>query len=463
MRARPRVVDGYALALAALLLAMGGLGDRYGRRRVYLAGLTCSRWPRWPAAWPGAPAAWSRPGPCRGWAGPPCTPPPWPCSARPTGAATGVIAFGVWGAVSGAAAAACLILGGLLTESLSWRWIFFVNLPVSVAALLATGRFITADGPAGRARLDVPGLIAFTAGASAVTFGLIRTATAGWTGTQSAGALALGLAAFAVFAVIERRAAAPLLDLALLRRPAFAGVLASALLLSAAAFAWLPYTSLWLQSVLGLSPIRAGLDGSAPLPLASFTVSVLAGRYLHAASPRWVVGGGLALIGAGALVQAAVLGPRSGPLVLIAGLVISGIGVGLATPTVVSNAMAAVPPARGGMAAGSVNTARQLGLTFGVAVLGSAFSARVERLLAAAGAHGAGLAAAVSGGQGQVALGQAPAAHRAELERAVQVAAAGGLRAALLLAGLLGLAAAVIAAVTLRRPSPAGTGPAELG
>jgi predicted MFS family arabinose efflux permease len=87
----------------------------------------------------------------------------------------------------------------------------------------------------------------------------------------------------------------------LLRRPAFSGILVAALLLNAAAFAYLPYTSLWLQTVLGLSPIRAGLAGSAPLALAAFVVSMLIGRYLHRAGPRWIIGGGMLLVGGGAL------------------------------------------------------------------------------------------------------------------------------------------------------------------
>jgi MFS family permease len=341
------------------------------------------------------------------------------------------VAFGVWGAVSGAAAAAGPILGGLLTQSLSWRWIFFVNLPVSVAAIAATWRAIAADRPGARPRLDVAGLVTFTAGAGAVTYGLIRTSAAGWTSWPTAVALGLGAVAFVLFAVAERRAAAPLLDLGLLRRPAVAGVMAAALLLSAAAFAYLPYSSLWLQSVLRLGPVRAGLLGSLPLSLASFTVSVLVGRFLHAANPRWIVGGGLGLIGAGALIQAAMIGSGSDQLALIPGLLVAGTGVGLATPTLVSNAMAAVPQRSGGMAAGAVNTARQLGFTFGVALLGSVFAAQVARRL----------------GQAQTVLGHGAGPG-------VQAATAGGLGVSFLIAGLLGLAGAVIAAVTMRRPVP---------
>jgi EmrB/QacA subfamily drug resistance transporter len=450
------VVDIYALILAALLLAMGALGDLYGRRRLYLGGLALFALASLGSG-----------------------------LARTTGeliAARGVqgiggaamfattiallnaayqgrdrgTAFGIWGAVSGAAAAAGPILGGLLTQSLSWRWIFFVNLPVSVVAIVMSRRALAPDRPAAGRQLDLPGLIAFTIAAAATTYGLIRAAADGWSNGATIGLLAAGLAAFAAFAVVEHRSSAPLLDLSLLRRPAFAGVMIAALLLNAAAFAYLPYTSLWLQTVLRLSPIRAGLVGSAPMSLAAFVVSALIGRFLHASNPRWIIGGGLALVGAGALLQAT-LSAQSGQLALLPGLIVAGVGVGLATPTLVSSAMGAVPQRSGGMAAGAVNTARQLGFTFGVAVLGSACTARVTHLLDAGGARPA-TAPAISGGQAQAVLARVPAAQRGQLDQLIHAASAGGLNAALLIAGAVGLAGAVIAISTMRRPASAAAG-----
>ena len=161
--------------------------------------------------------------------------------------------------------------------------------------------------------------------------------------------------------------------------------------MNAAAFAYLPYTSLWLQTVVGLGPIRAGLAGTAPLSLAAFVLSALIGRWLHAANPRWLVGGGMLLIGTGALLQSR-LSAQSGGMALLPGLIVAGAGVGLATAALVSHAMAAVPQRSGGMAAGAVNTARQPGFTFGVAVLGSVFAGRLASHLAAAGHRSGALA-----------------------------------------------------------------------
>jgi MFS family permease len=403
------VVDGYALALAALLLMAGAVADRYGRRAVYLAGL---------ATFAAASAA----------CGLAASAPLLVAARIVQGAAAAAmyattiallnsaytgrdrgVAYGVWGAVSGAAAAAGPLLGGILTQGLSWRWIFFVNLPVCAAAIAATLRAFTGGRPA---HLAGPGQM------------------------RGHGPL-------------------PRLDLALLRRPAFAAALATALLMNAAAFACLPYTSLWLQTVVGLGPIRAGLAGTAPLSLAAFVHSALIGRWLHAANPRWLVGGGMLLIGTGALLQSR-LYAQSGGMALLPGLIVAGAGVGLATAALVSHAMAAVPQRSGGMAGGAVNTARQLGFTFGVAVVGSVFAGRLASHLAAAGHRSGALAQAVAGGQTRAVLAHTPAAGRASVEAAVRAASAYGLHIGLLVAGGLGLVGGIVALAALKRHPAAG-------
>jgi EmrB/QacA subfamily drug resistance transporter len=455
------VVDIYALTLAALVMGMGAVADLRGRRLVYVTGLVVFAAASCASGLAGSTAVLIAARGAQGAGGAAMyatTIALLNSSYRGRDRGT---AFGIWGAVSGAAAAAGPILGGLLTESASWRWIFFVNLPVCAAAIIMSLRAIPAGRPAAAAgpgaprpagRLDVPGLVTFTLGAAAVTYGLIRAASDGWGGRLVIGMLAGGMGAFWAFILIERRASAPLLDLALLRRPAFSGILAGALLLNAAAFAYLVYSSLWLQTALGLSPIRAGLEGSAPLSLAAFAVSALVGRFLHASRPRLIIGGGLLLVGAGAFLQAR-LGAQSGAAALLPGLIVAGAGVGLATPVLVSNAMSAVPQRSGGMAAGAVNTARQLGVTFGVAIIGSVFSARLASQL---GPGRAQLAAAVSGGQARAVLAHTPAAQRAGLDLLIRAASASGLDAALQLAGVLGVAGGIIAIVLLRRPRAPG-------
>ena len=308
-------------------------------------------------------------------------------------------AFGVWGAVAGGSAAVGPVLGGLLTEALS---------AVAHGPAGQRGQPLDPAQPGARSPLPQPGPTGGRAAlrrcAAATTFGLVRASSVGWAAAQTVGLIAAGLAAFVVFVLIESRARQPLLQVSLLRRPAFAAVMIAALLLNAAAFAYLAYSSLWLQTVLGLSPVQAGLAGAAPMSLSAFVVSVAIGRFLHASNPRWIIGGGMALVGAGALLQAG-LGAGSAWTHLVPGLIVAGIGVGLATPTLVSSAMSAVPVRSGGMAAGAVNTMRQLGYAFGIAVLGSVFSARVAHVVVAPG-RPSGRGPGHLGGPGPAAAGQ---------------------------------------------------------
>ena len=446
------VIDSYAVALAALLMGLGSLADLHGRRRVYLAGLAvfaAASLASGLAASPGLLIA------ARGVQG---------VGGAAMFATTIALlnvsyqgrdrgtAFGVWGAVAGASAAVGPVLGGLLTESLSWRWIFFVNLPVSAVAIALTLAVFGADRSQAAGRFDLAGVLAFTAGAAATTFGLVRASSVGWAAGETIGLIAAGLAAFVVFVLIERRARQPLLQVSLLRRPAFAAIMVAALLLNAAAFAYLAYSSLWLQTVLGLSPVEAGLAGAAPLSLSAFVVSAAIGRFLHTSNPRWIIGGGMALVGAGALLQAG-LDAGSAWTHLVPGLIVAGIGVGLATPTLVSSAMSAVPVHSGGMAAGAVNTMRQLGYAFGIAVLGSVFAARAGHVVAQQGGRPA-VAQAISGGQAQRLLAGLLPGQRDALDQVVHAASAAGLNAAFLLAGALGLAGSVIVLAAMRgRPS----------
>ncbi|MFE1320083.1 MFS transporter [Kitasatospora phosalacinea] len=366
------VVDVYALTLAALLMAFGSLGDRLGHRRLYLAGLAvfglaslaCALAPD-AGTLIAARAAQGLGGAAM------MTSTTALLNAAYQGRDRGT-AFGVWGAVNGAAAAAGPVLGGLLTQQFGWRSIFLVNLPVAALAgwltvrRLAPGRTAAAAG-----RFDLPGAASFTLFAAALTYGLIESGERGWNDPLVLGALAGAALALAAFTTVELRTAHPLLDLRLLRNPAFTGLAAAGLLLTAAAFAQLTYTGLWLQQVLDLGPLNAGL-AVCPLAAAAFVTAPLGTRLLRGAPPRLPVALGLALIGGGTLLLTLV-SPGSGWTALLPGLLATGTGVGLATPPMMSTVLAAVPRARAGMASGAFNTARQLGLALGIAVLGTVF------------------------------------------------------------------------------------------
>jgi EmrB/QacA subfamily drug resistance transporter len=445
------VIDIYALALAALLLGIGAYSDRVGRRPVYIVGLIVFALSSLACGLAlsttvliisrgiqgiGAAAMFATTIAL--------------LSSSYQGRDRG-IAFGVWGAINGAAAAAGPILGGLLTEGLSWRWIFFVNLPISVAAIVLAVRALSPDEPRREGRVDLPGMIAFTAAAGAVTYGLTRASDAGWGSAQTIGLLVAGAIGLVAFIAIQARSPRPLLNLTLLRRPAFSAVLVAAFLLSLSAFAYITYISLWLQSVKGMSPIGAGA-AFLPLSLASLTVSLTVGRFLHTpTAQRWALSGGLTLIGAGALL-AAHLGPGSDWSSLLIGLLINGIGVGLVTPTLASAALGAVPQQLGGMASGALNTMRQLGYALGIAGLGVILQNRIGDSLAGAPGiqHPGAVAKAVAGGQSRIVLAAAPPSARDALHHVIAGAFASGLNATLVIAGVAGLVGAVIVVVALR-------------
>jgi len=199
-----------------------------------------------------------------------------------------------------------------------------------------------------------------------------------------------------------------------------------------------------------MSPIGAGL-ALVPLSVAALISALLVGRVLHASSPRLLISGGLSLIGAGALVQAH-LDAGSTPAGLILGLVIAGVGVGLATPTLASAALAAVPVHRGGMAAGAVNTMRQLGYALGIAVLGAICQAQITRALreTQVSKTASKLAADLVSGQATALVAHTPTHQRARLEAAVHSTFASGLNSALAAAGLAGIAGAVLVAIAMR-------------
>jgi EmrB/QacA subfamily drug resistance transporter len=447
------VIDIYALALAALLLGLGSVSDLIGRKPVYLGGLVVFAL--------ASLAAGSSPDTTtlivargvQGMGG--------AAMFATTIALLGssykgrdlAVAFGVWGAVNGVAAAAGPIIGGLLTEALSWRWVFFVNLPVSVLAIAVSARVLPRERREQAGRIDVPGVLAFTLAAGAFTAALTRVTDNGWTSATTLGLLGLGAVSLVAFGAIEARSRRPVLQLALLRRGPLAGVLAAAVLYSVAAFAYLAYESLWLQSVLGMSPVQTGL-ALMPLAFAAFVVSLLAGRWLHAVPARWRIGGGLGLIGAGALAQAHLVA-GSDWRALLPGLAITGIGVGLATGPLAAAALAAAPPHSGGMASGALNTARQLGYALGIAALGVICKGAVsDHLTGAPGVHHAGAAArAITGGQAHAVVAGAPGAQRGAVDHAIHGAFARGLDLTLIAAGGAGLVAALLILVSLR-PRP---------
>ncbi|MFJ6701791.1 MULTISPECIES: MFS transporter [unclassified Streptomyces] len=435
------VVDGYALALAALLLGAGAAADLLGRRRVHVAGIVVFAAASLLCGLAPGPGTLVAARAVQGVGAAAMFATTLPLLGSVYQGRRRSAALGVWGAVSGGAAAVGPVVGGLLTAGPGWRWIFLVNLPVSVVAVWLTLRVVPESrGPRGM-RVDWAGTVAFALFAGGLTYGVVRAGEDGWT-TPAAlcafGAAALGLL---VFVLVERRAAHPLLDLSLLRGRAFTGVMVGAFAFSGVAFGALPYVSIWMQTLLGMSPVRGGLT-LLPMTVAAMLVAVLVGRLLHGAPARWTVGGGLLLIGAGDLGQA-VLGASSSWTALIPGFVLVGVGTGFVSPTVAGAALAAVPAERAGMAGGAVNTVRQLGYALGVAVSGTVVTSRMAGTLPDGAAH-------------TLAGGGAGALRGTFAEHTLRTAFASGLDGALLVMGGAAVVAGVLVLVLVRAPRPAG-------
>jgi len=459
------VVDAYALVLAALVLGTGTVADKFGHRRSYVVGLAvfaissaiCGVSPNAgllitfrAVQGLGAAAMFATTFAL--------------LNSSYQGRDRGT-AYGMWGAVSGASASIGPILGGLLTQGVSWRWIFFVNVPVSVVVIALCVLVLEDQHAPAKRRIDFAGMLTFTGFAAAATYAFIHANEHGWA-TATTGALLTASVAFLVaFVVIEARINEPMIELSLLRNRSFSGIMIAALVLSFSAFAFFTYTSIWMQSVLGFGAIKTGLTG-IPLSLAAFATSAAIGRFLHGSKAGVIIGGGLIAIGVGALLNLALLRTEDGWIGLIPGFIVAGIGVGLATPTLSSSAMASVPMERGGMASGAVNSMRQLGYAFGIALLGTVFAARATTSFRGRGiAHADSAAHALAGGQAPGLLHAVPASAKADLNDALHAASLSGLHGAFLVAGVAGVAAGLLVLIMVkpaaRQPGPAGAPTSE--
>jgi EmrB/QacA subfamily drug resistance transporter len=445
------VIDAYALSLSVLLMSAGSLGDLLGHRRTYAFGLAlfavsslvCGIAPN------GTVLITARV--IQGVGGAAMFTTTFALLNTSYRGRDRGTAFGVWGGVSGAAAAVGPILGGVLTQGISWRWIFFVNLPISVVAILLSLAVLPKDRERGDERFDWGGTVSFTVFATPLTLAVIRADSVGWGSVQTWGLLVLSALGLAAFVATQRRGANAMFDLALLRNRSFVGILAAGLLLNFAAFSALTFVSVWLQSVLGFGPIESGLT-CLPVSVGAFVVAAAGGKYLHGRSPRLVIGGGLLLIGIGSLVNGFTVGATSSWPALMAGFSLIGVGVGLVMPILASAAMSAVPPRRGGMAAGAVNTVRQLGYALGIAVLGTLFAGRAQDYLSGHGAPDPAAAAhALAGGASGQLLASIPAQARAGADQTIHAAAASGIDACFIAAGIIGLIAGAVALAMIRR------------
>jgi predicted MFS family arabinose efflux permease len=278
--------------------------------------------------------------------------------------------------VIGGAVAIGPLVGGVVTEHLGWEWIFYINVPIGLIAIALTELRLENVAAQDPQRIDLPGLVTFSLALFLLIFGLIRGNPAGWGSTEVLASLIGAVVLMLVFVAIERSSANPMLDLSLFQKPAFIGVSAVAFGLSAGMFASFLYLTIYIQGVLGYSPLDAGLR-FLPLTLLSFFVAPISGNLSHRVPVRVLMGVGLAGVGVGLLLMRGV-SVDSGWTTLLAGFLVAGAGIGLTNPGIAQAAIAVVEPARAGMASGINTTFRQVGIATGVAGLGAVFQSRID-------------------------------------------------------------------------------------
>jgi EmrB/QacA subfamily drug resistance transporter len=457
-------IDAYVLTFAALILFGGKLGDRFGRKRVFLVGLgiftlasaacanatTDTQLVAFRAV-QGAGAALLNPLSLS------ILVAAFPRKRLPT-------AIGIWAGVSALGLSAGPLVGGFLVERVSWSAVFWVNVPIGVIAAVVCLWAVTESRDTRHRHLDVVGTALVTTGLFALVVALIGTNSDGWTSASTLGLLAAAAVLIALFIAWEHRNREPMVPLGFFRRPAFSTSSVVSLLVGFAFIGVLYLIVLYFQNVMGYSPLEAGIR-TLPLTLTQALTAANAGRLDRMLGARTKMSGGMLLLSAG-LFGLSQIHVTTSYNAIWPFQVLLGLGMGLVMPAVAAAGMAAVDPEQSGIASGVINASRQVGGALGIAVLGSIaatitrsdWQQQLSQLPPATHAKAAHLTALVVGGQGRPIA--AAAGRPAEL--AALASFVDGTRGALLTSSALALIASAVAFAGLRRrPGTAACEPRE--
>jgi EmrB/QacA subfamily drug resistance transporter len=449
------IVDAYALTLAAFLLTAGSLADRYGRRLLYLIGLGVFTGASVLCGFAVNTVMLQLSRGLQGVGGAIMFAVSLALLADAFRGKDRGTAFGVWGAITGLAVAIGPLLGGALTTGISWRWIFFVNAPIGVAAVIITVMKVTESREPRASRPDWPGFALFTVALASLIYALIESNQKSFSNGLVVGCFIAAAVLLIAFVLVEYRSAHPMFDLALFRKPTFSGGAVAAFTLSASIFSMLLYLVLYLQDILGYSALGTGVRLMF-ISVGILITATIAGRLTSVVPIRLLIGPGLLLVGVSLLLMRGLTASSSWTH-LIPGMIIGGLGVGLVNPPLASTAVGVVPPQRAGMASGINSTFRQVGIATGIALLGTLFSNKVRddvmaKLAAVPGLSGRSgqIAGAIQSGQVGHVVSQLPAGARSAVEVVTRTAFTTGLNQILLVAAIIALAGAVISLVAIR-------------
>jgi EmrB/QacA subfamily drug resistance transporter len=428
------VISAYALVFGGFLLLGGRAADLLGRRRIFIAGLVIFSLASLLAglAWSEGSLIGARA--LQGFGAAIIAPAALSIlSTTFTEGRERNIALGVWGAVGGFGGAAGVLLGGILTDSLSWEWIFFVNVPVGVAALILTPLLLTESRDATVKSFDLPGAVLVTGGLSLFVYAITQAGQDGWLAGKTVASFAGALVLLVGFVAWERRHPEPLMRFGILQTRTVSGANVAGFILGTALFSMFLMLTLYMQQVLGYSAMKAGVAYLA-VALSAIVWSAVAAQLVTRVGVKPVLVTGMAFLTGGLVyfTQVSVGGSYLGDL--LPGFLLIGIGIGFSFVPISIAALAGVRASEAGLASGLINTSQQIGGALGIAALSTIATTRTEDALASGtlmpsalvdGFSAAFLAGALIAGAGIIAaltlirrdeLEQAPAAEEAELE-----------------------------------------------
>ncbi len=383
----PWVVNAYVIAFGGFLLLGGRAADLLGRRRVFMAGLVLVAGASLAAGFAANQGQLIAARAAQGLGAAIIS--PSALSIVTTLFEDGAErnkALGAWGAVAGSAGAAGVLLGGILTDGLGWEWVLWVNVPVSLIALVLTPRLIPESRSESATRhFDAAGAVSITGGLSLLAYALLDASSAGWGSAKIVSLLALSVALIGVFVAIELRSAAPLIPFRIFRLRTLTGANVVGILLGASLFSMFFFISLYMQQVLGYSPIHAGLS-YLPLAVTIIIAAGLGGQLVTRFGFKPILAAGMLFVAAGLVwfsrvsVGGGFVSDILGPSLLAA----MGLGFGFVTSTIA--AVSGVREREQGLASGLINTSQQIGGALGLAGLSTIATTRTHHVMASGGA-----------------------------------------------------------------------------
>jgi EmrB/QacA subfamily drug resistance transporter len=373
------IVTGYALTFASLMLTGGKLADLLGRRLIFIVGLAIFTLSSLACGLAGSGELLIGARVVQGAGAALMNPATLSIIAATFPPRQRGTAIGIWAGTAALALALGPLVGGLLTEHISWNWIFFVNVPIGVIAIAASLILIPESrDESAEQRLDLPGLATSGLGLFAVTYGLIEANTYGWTSARIVGAFVVGVVMLVAFVLLERHQRIPMLDLALFKNSTFVGANLAVLLVALAMFGVFFFVSLYMQGVLGYSAVQAGA-AFLPMTILIMFVAPIAGRSTDRFGSRWLITIGMILL-AIQLLYFSRLGVEESYWHIFPAMIIGGFGMAMVMTPSAAAAVRALPVDKSGVGSAVLNAFRQVGGSTGIALMGAIMAHRIGDL-----------------------------------------------------------------------------------